>query len=441
MAANPGRFIQFGVKDTNSQTTSPISKLLQEKKFDYNITKYPLDLGAAGQGRSHYIVFHILEQRKSQYRTSQVTGEGSTIANVTETQRSGERAYVQTIGQTGEVVLDAAKGVYDYASGIARSVAGTTDPNASGETSSESGGIGSIISNGFDFAGSLLGTVGNKIPQVIQDATRPEFLRTVTKTSETIALYMPDTLNFVQQQGYADLELGNNLLTALFAGGKGVADSIRAFNQNGGGNFKALGESIGENLSPFIINSLGDKLGNLGKAIAVAGQGMVTNPLIEVLYTSPALRTFRFDFMFYPESQKEALAVQKIIQLFQFHQAPEIAPGTGGYFLVPPSEFDIEFFYNGYENVNLPSISTCVLSSLDVDYAPNGWTAYEITGENPKMGGSGMPVATKLSLEFKETSIVTKSSRQFAKAPISKPTQGAFNAASLQAEKDRMAGK
>jgi hypothetical protein len=381
-------------------------------------------LGAAGQGRSHYIVFHILEQRKSQYRTSQVTGEGSTIANVTETQRSGEREYVRAIGQAGDVVVDLTKGVYDYASGIARSVAGTNDPNSSGETSSENRSVGDIISNGFDFAGSLLGTVANKIPQVIQDATRPEFLRTVTKTSETIALYMPDTLNFIQQQGYADLELGNNLMTALFAGGKGVADSIRAYNQNG--NFKALGESIGENLSPFIINSLGDKLGNLGKAIAVAGQGMVTNPLIEVLYTSPGLRTFRFDFMFYPESQKEALAVQKIIQLFQFHQAPEIAPGTGGYFLVPPSEFDIEFFYNGYENVNLPSISTCVLSSLDVDYAPNGWTAYEITGENPKMGGSGMPVATKLSLEFKETSIVTKASRQFQKTAVGNSTSQNF---------------
>ena len=395
---------------------------MRDQTFDYNITKYPLNLGGTGQGRSHYIVFHILEQRKSQYTTGKVTGDRSTIGYVNETQRSGQNEYVNTIGQTGDVVLDAAKGVFDYASGIARSVAGTSDPNASGETSG--GRIGGIVSNSLDFAGGLLGNVANKFPQVIQDATRPEFLRTVTKTSETIALYMPDTLNFIQQQGYADLELGNNLLTALFAGGKGVADSIRAYGQNG--NFKALGESIGENLSPFIINSLGDKLGNLGKAIAVAGQGIVTNPLIEVIYTSPALRTFRFDFMFYPESQTEAFAVQKIIQLFQFHQAPEIAPGTGGYFLVPPSEFDIEFYYNGTENVNLPSISTCVLTSVDIDYAPNGWSAYEIPGENARMGGSGMPVATKLSLEFKETSIVTKASRQFDKSPISKPSSQTF---------------
>jgi hypothetical protein len=418
------RNIPFGIKDTNSGTTNSLSKLLQDQKFDYNITKYPLDLGAAGQGRSHYIVFHILEQRKSQYKTDTVNSDdaGENSFNYEKDSARVEAATgpraVRILGDTANVFVPFLQKFYDKGTNAIEGINGVVDILA------ETGGK---VINGF-------GTV-------IQDANKLGFLRTVTKTSETIALYMPDTLNFIQQQGYADLELGNNLLTALFAGGKGVADSIRAFNQNGGGNFKALGESLGENLSPFIISGLGDKLGNLGKAIAVAGQGMVTNPLIEVLYTSPALRTFRFDFMFYPESQKEALAVQKIIQLFQFHQAPEIAPGTGGYFLVPPSEFDIEFFYNGYENVNLPSISTCVLSSLDVDYAPNGWTAYEITGENPKMGGSGMPVATKLSLEFKETSIVTKSSRQFDKAPISKPTQRAFNGSSLQAEKDRMAGK
>jgi hypothetical protein len=164
--------------------------------------------------------------------------------------------------------------------------------------------------------------------------------------------------------------------------------------------------------------------------------------MIEVLYTSPGLRSFRFDFMFYPESQKEALAVQKIIQLFQFHQAPEIAPSTGGYFLVPPSEFDIEFYYNGYENVNLPAISTCVLTSVDVDYAPNGWSAYEIPGQYATMGGSGMPVATKLSLEFKETSIVTKASRQFDKAPINKSSAiTATNSASLLARQNQLAGK
>jgi hypothetical protein len=53
-----------------------------------------------------------------------------------------------------------------------------------------------------------------------------------------------------------------------------------------------------------------------------------------------------------------------------------------------------------------------------------------------------MPVATKLSLEFKETSIVTKASRQFDKAPINKPTAAiqATNGATLLARKNQLAG-
>jgi hypothetical protein len=400
MAANPGRGIEFGIKDTNSGTTNSLSntRLLANKKFDYNITRYPINLGGSGQGVSHYIVFHILEQRKSQYKTDTVkSGDAGEDSFGNERDNARIREVNGALSQ--ELI---AEGYNAAAKFLEQNVSPKTNSTADTNTS-ENFNAGDVA----DLASKQI----NQIGTTIQDANKLGFLRTVTKTSETIALYMPDTLNFIQPQGYADLEMGNNLITGLFAGGSAVADSIRAYTS--GGTKEAFKSSLTRNLSPFLINALGDKLGNFGKAVVAAGQGMVTNPMIEVLYTSPGLRTFRFDFMFYPESQNEALAVQKIIQLFQFHQAPEIAPGTGGYFIIPPSEFDIEFYYNGYENINLPVISTCVLTSVDVDYAPNGWSAYEIPGQNATMGGSGMPVATKLSLEFKETSIVTKASRQF----------------------------
>ena len=61
------------------------------------------------------------------------------------------------------------------------------------------------------------------------------------------------------------------------------------------------------------------------------------------------------------------------------------------------------------ENPNIPKISTCVLTSLDIDYAPNGFTTYEIPGQPmPSKGQTGMPVAIRLSLEFKETEMLTK---------------------------------
>jgi hypothetical protein len=50
---------------------------------------------------------------------------------------------------------------------------------------------------------------------------------------------------------------------------------------------------------------------------------------------------------------------------------------------------------------------------VDVDYAPNGWAAYEVGNEAASIGRTGMPVGIKMSLDFKETSIAFKSSRQF----------------------------
>jgi hypothetical protein len=406
MATN--RTIPIGIIDVNTGTTNSLSKLLQDRNFDYNITKYPLNLGGAGQGSSHYIIFHILEQKKSQYRSqNNPTGaEGAT---------SFEKEKVRVQYATGQ---DIGQGIAQLKGDVGPLLTklitpttnsqegkdGTPPPASPWSGSGVIGQVGEIVGGAYDVAKS-------DFPQFIDNATQLGFLRTVTKTAETIALYMPDTLNFIQPQGYSDLNLGDSTITAILAGGTSVAQSIRTYNQNGNG--KQFGQSLAKNLSPFLFNALGDKVGGIGKALAIAGNQMVTNPMIEVIYSSPQLRQFRFDFMFYPDSQKEAKAVQKIIRLFQFHQAPEVAPGTGGYFLVPPSEFDIQFYYKGQENVNIPAISTCVLDSMDVDYAPNGWSAYENPGQDAEMGGTGMPVAIKMSLSFKETSIVTKASRQF----------------------------
>ena len=169
---------------------------------------------------------------------------------------------------------------------------------------------------------------------------------------------------------------------------------------------KSVVESGQQSLVKGALGALGQ--GQTAQAL-LAATGRVENPMLEMVYKSPAFRDFQFDFTFYPRDEREALEVQKIIKKFTFHQAPEVLSGTGG-FLVPPSEFDIQFYYNGAQNPNIPSVGTCVLESIQVNYAPNGFTAYEIPGENaPALGRTGMPVAIQLTLQFKEVVIITKS--------------------------------
>ena len=233
------------------------------------------------------------------------------------------------------------------------------------------------------------------------------FARTIKRSTDTIALYMPDTLLFQQNQSYPDLSLTGTLasLGSISQAGGAIVDELKS-----GSNALDKIKSIGKNMSPFIANQIS---GNPALTAAFAAvTGTVVNPMLELIYSSPEFRSFQFDFKFYPRDEKEAVAVQNIINRLYFHQSPEVAKvgDTGeGFFLVPPSEFDISFYYNGKINPNIPKISTCVLTGINVNYAPNGFAAYEVQGENtPSLGRTGMPVAIEMTLMFKETEIMTK---------------------------------
>ena len=175
----------------------------------------------------------------------------------------------------------------------------------------------------------------------------------------------------------------------------------------------AEGEEIA-NMAPFAAGYMAQN-SNLFQVGFAGATGKVINPQIEVLYQSPSLRNFQFTFEMYPRSAKEAYEIQKIIAALMFHQAPEIVGanaggGEGGFFMTPPSEFDISFYYNGQENKNIPQMTTSVLTGINVDYAPDGhWHAYELENDlSPLIGGSGMPVGIRMTLSFMETEMMTK---------------------------------
>ena len=65
---------------------------------------------------------------------------------------------------------------------------------------------------------------------------------------------------------------------------------------------------------------------------------------------------------------------------------------------IPPSTFNIEFKYNGRENENIGKVAECVIETIDVNYAPNGWSAHT----------DGSPVQTTLSISFKEIELIDR---------------------------------
>jgi len=374
--------------------------------FGTSVLRYPLDIGSLDKG--HYMVIHINEQIKTRFSNTPNTDPNSKPTIIRNQENNGTATGLTTIGP-------------NIVGGLGQDIA-NSDPvkqltEVAGQVAGIAGSKVDTITNEFAKKAIEATTRGAQVIGKSFSETATDFfsltnskqgLRTIRRTADSIALYMPDTLNFSSSQQYSTMEFGSSPLANINAA---VAGYSAIKNSPAGTDIKAAAVS---NFTPFIVNQFAQKLlGSSAAGVFAAASGTVLNPQLEMIYSSPSFREFRFDFMLYPRSSKEALEVQKILNRLRFHQAPELYKGTGslgGFFLIPPSEFDIEFYYNGRINPNIPKISTCVLTSIDTDYAPNGWAAYEVPDDvgRPKAGGTGMPVGIRLSLNFQETEIMTK---------------------------------
>jgi len=391
------QFNFFDVQYNTEEITKPIPSSINNDRF--NTRRYPIDLGNVDKG--HYVFFTIYQQIRSSSatRTPLAHMERGQVGNQTATTR-------QVLSKEGVVNTGTVVG---YGQEIVEGVVNTIWSGAQNFASKPE--FAELVKRNKAAFTAVSDTVNSgvnafKSTTRIESVTGENLFNQVELIKDAIALYMPDTLAFSSSQNYSDVSMSDIGLGLV---GVSALNSLKS----GGLTKENIAKTIGGNISPFLYAGLKKQLGSAGTNLFTAFTGQVMNPQLELLYTSPSFREFSFDFAFYPRSQKEARDVFDIIELFRFHSAPEIKTGEAGFFLYPPSLFDVEFRYGSTENVNLPKLSSCVLTRVDVDYAPNGFAAYE-TGEpretklTSELGGTGTPVATRMTLHFKETIIQSK---------------------------------
>ncbi len=385
------------IKQPASATTGPL-KALSTSSFFGSTLRYPIDIGNYDKG--HYMVIYIREQIDS--GSAQNAGIPDSAINVP-TGPAGSSIGTATqnkllLGSSALNKLSSA--VTNTAAAIGKSVQSTMSgvsnlPSSIVKTPSLSAFSGSISESKLDLANGAQNFLKS-------NGATNSFIRTTQLTRDAIALYMPDTLLYQHNQAYDEPAIGNENLGQLLGGLRSYADNYGESKDTKKANSSAI-----KTAALFGLNKAAGAAGSTGKVLFTKATGAVVNPMLELIYTSPKFRTFQFDFTFYPRSESESLEVQKIIEKLRFHQAPEFYSETVG-FLRPPSEFDIRFYYGGSINPNIPPLITCVLESIQVNYAPNGFATYEVPGDSGSLGGTGMPVAIQLSLSFKETSYLTK---------------------------------
>ncbi len=404
-------------------------------KFKKNSLKYPLDVGSADKG--HYMIFFVREQKSTQFSTEYRGGQVFDKASEENIQSQLSK------GVSVANRLETSKVKNSFADKINRSLENIISGAGTQSLISRGGAVGKIgagiekwvnANNPPEFSLGAEQKVNDNITKSVKRITDKSafgFMNSTQLTTDSIALYMPDTIQFDSRQSYDGLSPGKELLGQALVALPGLVDTYR----NGGG--KAALEAIKKTGA---LQTLGERvIGGITGAqdttrLGVFGvTGRVVNPMLELIYNSPDFRSFQFEFFFWPRDEAEALEVQKIIDRFRFHQAPELEKISGKQsgLLIPPSEFDIQFYYAGRQNPNIPPISSCVLESIQVNYTPRGWSAYEVPGENnPDIGRTGMPVGIQMTLQFRETTYLTKEdfdSAIGAQNPFSAPaTTGAM---------------
>ena len=227
--------------------------------------------------------------------------------------------------------------------------------------------------------------------------------QTTKRISDSIALYLPPSVRDTTTAEYENMATG---VLGQFAGkGLDFAGAMREKDYDaassvltGAGTDFAI-EAARRSGAAFV-----EALAGSEGAIQLLNRtlGQADNPFMEVLFSSMGVREFTYNFNFAPRNSDETIEVQQIIQLFRFHMAPEMQ-GANARYLTLPSEFDIHYMFkgkdgNGRENDYFNRIATCVCTSVDVNYTPNGVRSFE----------DGSPTQIQVGLTFRETEILTK---------------------------------
>ena len=362
--------------------------------------RYPIDLGTLPY--NHYINFQVYVREKinSDFGVKLDDSGGDPVAYMVRDAlvRNRGQNLTQGLNQIGSSVSSIIGNKITDSDEVLTSVNGTFAEGITSRAPIAIDAAGAGVEELTSLSSYFSEDVTNRDLYAIKQAAKAikkeaqSAFNTLKRAKESISLYMPDQLNFDYSHEYSQAGLSSS--------------SFIKAAQFGAAAVGSAGSKSIKNLSPFLIEALDNKFEAGG--VALGAFGYAVNPQYEVLYSSTALRQFQFDFLFTPRSEKEAEQVYKIIEAFKFHSSPEIVSSTSGRFLLAPSAFDIGFYYNGIRNPNIPLISTCVCENVMVDYAPMGFSTYETNDNKPGVGKTGTPVATKLSLRFKEITLITK---------------------------------
>jgi len=339
-------------------------------QYSVATSTYPIDLlGNQSPYAGNYVVFYInVHEDSSLFRENKVSVVQGNIPTRTQGFLSGQQMDEKSV-KTVSIGVNAMGGA--VAGALLNSVGGgsgiTSIPGAAGLIS----GVATAAT--IDSVGKI----------------KAEYKR----IKHAIALYMPMDMNISYGVNWLDENMGG--VGAIFGMGENV---VKAITDSGPkGRTDEIAQAFGTAKS-FTAGVVLDSV-PIGQAISKTS-GVASNPKKEQIFKSVNHREFAFTYQFFSRSREESDAVKEIIRLFKLHMHPEYKQNTGNFLYVYPSEFDIFYYHNGVENMNVHRHTSCVLTNMNVRYTPLGqYVAF----------ADGMPTQIDVTLSFKELALLDKS--------------------------------
>ena len=235
-------------------------------------------------------------------------------------------------------------------------------------------------------------------------------LESVGTKRSSIALYIPpNALKTTIGANYEGL-----------AGGVVMAKTGATLGLGGAGLFEDGAGVTGDLASKLLAKT------DAGKNFMAASAGLAVNNHMALVYRGPSeFRTHDFVFQFFPKNKNDSTTMRTIINDLKNGMTPRLAGlGKGDNqrltapFFKSPRQYEITFMKGGASNEYLFKIGKSVLTSMTINYDPQGIVGFH---------EDGAPVQTTLSLNFKEIEYVISGDS------VSKESEELVNQAAIQA--------
>jgi hypothetical protein len=328
----------------------------EDGKYDIKNYTYPEDLYSnRGEYGGNYAIFYINVSTDSKLIPP---GGGESVTDMTPRDRGDMVAMGLTATQLA--AANATAGAIEGAIG-----GGLLTGNKSG--AAKGAVAGAVVGAA---TGAIVGAQGSRSQKRLKTA---------------IALHIPNNLSINYSVTWSEEDTGAVAMAA--AGGSELMKALTS----GGKNSDVTG--VGAAILANIALSKGPNQGANS-----AATGLAANPKKEQVFKGVNFRTFSFDYKFFPRNSTEAANILDIIKQFKYHMHPEFKDDNN-FVYIYPSEFDIFYYQDGLENLNLHRHTSCVLTDMAINYAPNGMF---------NTFADGMPTHIDITLSFRELALLTK---------------------------------